>query len=43
MAENQFFIDSDKLSSSALEKKHRLEQDPFILLSLKTNVGAPLA
>lgn len=28
MAENQFFIDSDKLSSSALEKKHRLEQDP---------------
>ena len=28
MAENQFFIDSDKLSAQALEKKHRLEQDP---------------
>lgn len=28
MAENQFFIDSDKLSAKALEKKHRLEQDP---------------
>lgn len=28
MAENQFFVDSDKLSEKALEKKHRLEQDP---------------
>ena len=28
MAENQFFIDSDKLSAQALKKKHRLEQDP---------------
>ena len=28
MAENQFFIDSAKLSAQALEKKHRLEQDP---------------
>ncbi|MCD7708688.1 MAG: 2-iminoacetate synthase ThiH [Clostridiales bacterium] len=28
MAENQFFIDSNKLSEAALEKKHRLEQDP---------------
>lgn len=28
MAENQFFIDSDKLSEKALEKKHRLEQEP---------------
>jgi 2-iminoacetate synthase len=28
MAENQFFIDSDKLNSKALEIKHRLENDP---------------
>ena len=28
MAENQFFIDSDKLSEKALAKKHRIEQDP---------------
>ena len=28
MAENQFFIDSDKLSEAALERKHRIEQDP---------------
>ncbi len=28
MEENQFFIDSDKLSEKALEKKHRLENDP---------------
>ncbi|MCD8363241.1 MAG: 2-iminoacetate synthase ThiH [Lachnospiraceae bacterium] len=28
MAENQFFVDSDKLSEKALAKKHRLEQDP---------------
>ncbi len=28
MAENQFFVDSDKLSQKALEIKHRLEQDP---------------
>ena len=28
MAENQFFVDSDQLSPEALEKKHRLEQDP---------------
>ena len=33
MAENQFFIDSNKLSVSALEKKHRLERDP----SARTN------
>ena len=26
--ENHFFIDSDKLSAKALEKKHRLENDP---------------
>lgn len=34
MAENQFFIDSKKLSPEALEKKHRIEQDP----SARTNV-----
>lgn len=28
MAENQFFVDSEKLSEKALAKKHRLEQDP---------------
>lgn len=28
MAENQFFVDSDKLSKAALERKHRLESDP---------------
>ena len=28
MAENQFFVDSDKLSKEALEKKHKLENDP---------------
>ena len=28
MQENQFFVDSDKLSEKALEKKHRLETDP---------------
>ncbi|MCD8329661.1 MAG: 2-iminoacetate synthase ThiH, partial [Lachnospiraceae bacterium] len=28
MAENQFFIDSARLSEKALNKKHRLEQDP---------------
>lgn len=33
MAENQFFIDSGKLSEQALAKKHRLEQDP----SYRTN------
>ena len=26
--ENQFFVDSEYLSSEALEKKHRLENDP---------------
>ena len=26
--ENQFFVDSDRLSPAALEKKHRLETDP---------------
>lgn len=31
--ENQFFVDSDKLSEKALEKKHRLESDP----SFRTN------
>lgn len=28
MQKNQFFVDSDKLSEKALEKKHRIEQDP---------------
>ena len=28
MSENQFFIDSQKLTLAALEKKHRLENDP---------------
>lgn len=28
MAENKFFIDSEKLSGAALEKKHCLERDP---------------
>lgn len=28
MAQNQFFIDSDKLTPEALENKHRLEHDP---------------
>ncbi len=28
MAENNFFIDSNKLGKAALEKKHRLERDP---------------
>ena len=26
--QNQFFVDSDKLSAAALEKKHRLETEP---------------
>ena len=33
MAENQFFVDSDKLSEKALEHKHKLETDP----SCRTN------
>ena len=33
MSENQFFVDSDKLSPKALEKKHQLESDP----SVRTN------
>ncbi|MDO4491714.1 MAG: 2-iminoacetate synthase ThiH [Lachnospiraceae bacterium] len=28
MAENQFFVDSARLSQAALERKHRIEQDP---------------
>lgn len=28
MGENQFFVDSDKLSKESLERKHRLENDP---------------
>lgn len=28
MSENQFFVDSEKLSEEALARKHRLEQDP---------------
>ncbi|MGN1350055.1 MAG: 2-iminoacetate synthase ThiH [Anaerovoracaceae bacterium] len=28
MSENQFFVDSHRLSAGALAKKHRLEQDP---------------
>ena len=31
--ENEFFVDSDKLTPAALEKKHRLENDP----SFRTN------
>ena len=30
MSENQFFVDADKLSEKALEKKHRLENDPSV-------------
>ena len=30
MSENQFFVDSDKLSEKALEKKPRLENDPSV-------------
>lgn len=33
MEENQFFVDSKKLSPEALERKHRIEQDP----SARTN------
>jgi 2-iminoacetate synthase len=33
MAENQFFVDSERLSEKALEKKHRVEQDT----SFRTN------
>lgn len=33
MPENQFFVDSDKLTEAALEKKHRIENDP----SARTN------
>lgn len=33
MAQNQFFVDSDKLSTAALEHKHLLESDP----SARTN------
>lgn len=33
MAQNQFFVDSDKLSEKALQKKHQIEQDP----SVRTN------
>lgn len=32
MAENQFFVDSDKLSEKALEHKHKLETDPSAVL-----------
>ncbi len=28
--ENNYFVDSDKLSAAALEKKHRLENDPSV-------------
>ena len=28
--DNNYFVDSDKLSSAALEKKHRLENDPSV-------------
>ena len=28
--ENSFYVDSDKLSKEALEKKHRLENDPSV-------------
>ena len=30
MAQNQFFVDSDKLSEKALERKHKIEQDPSV-------------
>lgn len=30
MSENQFFVDSDKLSPKALERKHQLENDPSV-------------
>lgn len=30
MAENQFYIDSDKLTKEALERKHRIENDPSV-------------
>lgn len=33
MSENQFFVDSDKLSTKALERKHQLENNP----SARTN------
>ena len=33
MSENQFFVDSGKLSEQALQKKHQIEQDP----SARTN------
>jgi 2-iminoacetate synthase len=33
MAENQFFVDSNKLGAEALERKHRIENDP----SVRTN------
>ena len=28
MTQNQFFVDSNKLTADALERKHRVEQDP---------------
>jgi 2-iminoacetate synthase len=28
--ENQFYVDSDKLSAAALEKKHQLETNPYV-------------
>ncbi len=28
MEDNRYFVDSERLSERALEKKHRLEQDP---------------
>lgn len=30
MAKNQFYIDSDKLTEEALERKHRIENDPSV-------------
>lgn len=30
MAENQFYVDSDKLTKEALERKHRIENDPSV-------------
>lgn len=30
MAENQFYFDSDKLTKEALERKHRIENDPSV-------------
>lgn len=46
--ENQFFVDSNKLSEKALEKKHRLENDPssrksiYEFLPDQENIGSEI-